>query len=62
LPFEDVDHCGKFLRYVCKEISDKAVFRDAFGRAAQLIVVVDLAGEVGSHLLVLSWVAGMECA
>jgi hypothetical protein len=43
-------------------MSDKAVFRDAFGRAAQLIVVVDLASEVGSHLLVLSWVAGMECA
>jgi len=41
MSFEDVDRCGKFLRYVCKEMSDQAVFRDLFGRAAQLIAVVD---------------------
>jgi len=39
--FEDIDRCGKFFRYVCKEISDKAVSRDLFDRAAQLIAVVD---------------------
>jgi len=38
---KDVDRCGKFLRYVYKEMSDKAVFRDLFARAAQLIAVVD---------------------
>jgi len=43
-------------------MSDKAVFSDLFGRAAQLIVVVNWASEVGSHLLVFGWVAGMEFA
>jgi len=38
------------------------VFRDLFGRATQLIAVVDWVSEVGSHLLVFCWVAGMEFA
>jgi hypothetical protein len=41
LSFEDVDCCGLFFQYVCKDISDIAVFSDLFGRATQLIVVVD---------------------
>ena len=39
--FDDVDRCRKFLWYVGKEMSDKAVFRDLLGRDAQLIAVVD---------------------
>jgi len=62
LSLEDVDRWGKFLWYVCKEMSDKAVFRDLFGRAAQLIAVVDHATEVGSHRLIFCWVAGIEFA
>jgi len=62
LSLEDVDRCGKFLRHVSKEMSDNAVFRDLFGRATQLIAVVDQASEVGCHLLVFCWVAGMEFA
>jgi len=62
LSLEDVDHCGKFFRYVCKEMSDKAVIRDFFGRGTRSIAVVDPASEVGSHLLVFGWVAVIEFA
>ena len=41
MSLEDVDRCGKFLWYVCKEASNEDVFGDLLGRAAQLVAVVD---------------------
>jgi len=56
----DIDHCGKFPPYGCKDMSEKAVFRYVISRSAQMIAVMDNAREVGIHVLVFRGVAGRE--